>query len=140
MYSLHQVERFDAKRDFIKISLCKDPTSNNVQFCMWGQDVQEVMEGEECPMTIEPRVATVPKHGNHSFQASLSGRLAGLHKYRFVAKGRYAAGEGDGKSAEQKNLERTRRRETGRKRTTSLLRQTLTLSALLSWMGTALSC
>jgi len=111
MYSLHQVERFDAKRDFIKISLCKDPTANSAEFCMWGQDVQEVMEGEECPMMIEPRVATVPKHGNHAFQASLSGRLAGLHKYRFVAKGRYKEGEGEGKSAEQKNLERTGRRE-----------------------------
>merc|ERR1719353_2778825 len=60
------------------------------QFAMWGKEVPEVQPGDDCPMAIEPRGAVVPKHGMTAFQASIAGRLAGLHKYRFVAKGKYA--------------------------------------------------
>ena len=42
----------------------------------------EVQPGDDCPMAIEPRGAVVPKHGMTAFQASIAGRLAGLHKSR----------------------------------------------------------
>merc|ERR1719171_2361056 len=72
MYSLHQIEKFDANRDFVQIALCRQPPNmpaggRPFQFAMWGKEVPEVQLGDDCPMAIEPRAGVVPKHGNAAF-------------------------------------------------------------------------
>ena len=51
-YSLHQIEKFDANRDFVQIALCRQPPNmpaggRPFQFAMWGKEVPEVTPATE---------------------------------------------------------------------------------------------